>query len=116
MTIITTLDSIESYKMYGVSCNLMSKALRTWPFIPEPYTPMLSQYQLLYWSPVYFLDQAESGVITRGGVAYNIVYGGDLTRGKILALSKEKTSIQLALSFRSALSIYNLPAYVLVGV
>lgn len=116
MTIIAILDSIEAYKVHGTGRHMLEEAMREEFNITPAFKSLLSHYQLLYWSPLYFLDTSEHGTITRGGITYNIVYGGGFTRGKILRLSKENTRIQLALSFRAALPIFNLPGYVMVAV
>lgn len=118
MTITAILDSIEAYKVHGIERHMLEEAMReefSMLLTPE-LRNVLSHYQLLYWSPAYFLDTSEHGTITRGGITYNIVYGHGCTRGKILKLSKENTRIQLALSFRCALTIFALPAYVMVAV
>ena len=98
--------SFEAYKKHGISKTLVRSMMQNFFEFPKEYRDLLETYHLLYWQTGYFKNKITEGVIVKDGIQYQIIY-----QDTPAILSKHS---QVRLSFRSAVEVYNLEAYVLV--
>jgi hypothetical protein len=103
----TGITSIESYRKYGVSRNLIRYNSLNEFHIEPNILACFTTYHILHWRAEYTIEQIKEGVITREGKSYIVVFNA-CTRFKI------KQSSDAVLSFREAQPEYDLPAYVLI--
>lgn len=87
----------------------MQTALQTQFSLEPDYESFCSHYYILHWQGNHFKRTMKSGIISRGGVDYLVVY-------KDCGPASIKDDSKIYLSFRNAIPRYNLRAYVLISI
>ena len=97
-----------AYLKHGVPSTLVSSMMHKFFSYPPEYLDTLSRYYLIYWSPEYFFEQMQNGLLIHQDKEYVVVYHK-------CTPTKLKNARQVALSFRIAQKEYqNLKPIVLV--
>lgn len=81
--------------------------------IPKPIVHRyFKAYYLLYWSRSHLLNHIVSGNIIHDGIEYRVIYGSNVTRGRII---QSENPEQFALSFRIAAEEYHIDPVVIIS-
>lgn len=100
------LQSIESYKKYGMTRSSTSYIARNYFAIPEQYQDLFAKYYLLYWTGEHLSKQVKEGKLIHQDTEYVIIF-----RKPCLKVFRES---QIRLSFRQPKVEFALPAYVIL--
>ena len=100
-------SAAQAYYIHGVAQSKVRWMLQNLKNIPLEYQDLLSYYNLLYWSPEYFIAKIKDGTITHNEQEFQIIYHN-------CSPAQLRQYSQVRLSFRTAVKEYKLESYVLV--
>jgi len=106
-----TLQSIESYKLYGIPRSFLIKQLFTKKHIEVETQIALASYKLLVWNKELLAHKLQEGTITRFNKEYIVVWDWIDTRGSFISSPNES---EWFLSFREPQPEYGLPNVVYI--